>query len=70
MNHQVMLYDTHRILDDLNLSPEDFLEIAIMCGTDYNDGYHSLHKTLILHNEYKQNTEIMVEVDSNILYFS
>jgi len=55
MNHQVMLYDTHRILDDLNLSSEDFLEIAIMCGTDYNDGYHSLHKTLLLHNEYKQN---------------
>jgi 5'-3' exonuclease len=55
MNHQVMMYDTSSILKDLSLSLEDFLEIAILCGTDYNDGYHSLHKTLILHNEYKQN---------------
>ena len=53
MNHSAMIYNTQNILSELNLTSDDFLEIAILCGTDYNDGYHSLYKTLSLHNEYK-----------------
>jgi 5'-3' exonuclease len=57
MNHQILLYDTQKILNDLGLCANEFLEIAILCGTDYNDGYHSLIKTLELHNEYKTANE-------------
>ena len=55
MNHRVMIYDTVQILSELNLTYTDFLEIAVLCGTDYNTGYVSLRKTLELHNEYKNN---------------
>lgn len=57
MNHQIILYDTSKILNDLGLSSNEFLEIAILCGTDYNDGYHSLRKTIELHKEYKNKNE-------------
>jgi len=57
MNHQILLYDTPKILNDLGLCANEFLEIAILCGTDYNDGYHSLIKTIELHKEYKTANE-------------
>ena len=60
MNHRVMYYDTKQILKELGLSYSDFLEIAVLCGTDYNTGYVSLRKTLELHNEYKNTTELVV----------
>jgi len=67
MNHRVMYYDTKQILKELGLSYSDFLEIAVLCGTDYNTGYVSLRKTLELHNEYKNMVELVVyetETDS------
>jgi len=60
MNHRVMYYDTKQILKELGLSYSDFLEIAVLCGTDYNTGYVSLRKTLELHNEYKNTTDLVV----------
>jgi len=61
MNHRVMIYDTVQILSELNMSYTDFLEIAVLCGTDYNTGYVSLRKTLELHNEYKnENTDLVL----------
>ena len=60
MNHRVMYYDTKQILKELGLSYSDFLEIAVLCGTDYNTGYVSLRKTLELHNEYKNTVELVV----------
>ena len=60
LNHRIMMYDTIQILSELNLSYNDFLEIAVLCGTDYNTGYVSLRKTLELHNEYKKTTELIV----------
>jgi hypothetical protein len=64
MNHQILLYDTPKILNDLGLSANEFLEIAILCGTDYNDGYHSLIKTLELHKEYKRENEVICQETS------
>jgi len=60
MNHRAILYDTVEILSEIGLSYDDFLEIAVLCGTDYNTGYVSLRKTLELHNEYKKSTDIVV----------
>lgn len=60
MNHRVMYYDTPQILTDLGMNYTDFLEIMVLCGTDYNTGYVSLRKTLELHNEYKNSTDMVV----------
>jgi 5'-3' exonuclease len=60
MNHRVMYYDTSNILKDLGMTYADFLEIMVLCGTDYNTGYVSLRKTLELHNEYKNTTDLIV----------
>ena len=52
MKHHIVLYDTDQILAELALSYSQLLEIAIISGTDYNDGSLSLCKTFELHNEY------------------
>ena len=60
MNHRVLYYDTKQILTELGMTYNDFLEIMVLCGTDYNAGYVSLRKTLELHNEYKNSTDMVV----------
>ena len=50
MKHRVLVYDTPQILKELSMNYTDFLEIMVLCGTDYNTGYISLRKTLELHN--------------------
>jgi 5'-3' exonuclease len=52
LKHHIVLYDTDQILAELALSYSQLLEIAIISGTDYNDGSLSLCKTFELHNEY------------------
>lgn len=54
MNRSFMFYDSVQILNELQLNYHDFLEIAVLCGTDYNSGYISLYKTIELYNEYKK----------------
>jgi 5'-3' exonuclease len=54
MNRSFMFYDSVQILKELQLNYHDFLEIAVLCGTDYNSGYISLYKTIELYNEYKK----------------
>lgn len=34
--HDVVFYDTEKILADLDMSPDTFLDIAVLSGTDYN----------------------------------
>lgn len=60
MNHRVIYYDTTQILKELGMTYDVFLEIMVLCGTDYNIGYVSLRKTLELHNEYKNTTDMVV----------
>jgi len=52
MKHRVILYDTKIILQELGITYEQLLKIAIFSGTDYNEGSLSLCKTFELHNEY------------------
>jgi len=52
-----MFYDSVQILNELQLNYHDFLEIAVLCGTDYNSGYISLYKTIELYNEYKKSND-------------
>jgi len=64
LNHSIMSYDTNQILSELKLTYTDFLEIAVLCGTDYNKGYGSLRKTFELHNEYKNMEMVIYEPES------
>jgi len=64
-NHSAMLYHTEDILKDLNLNLNDFLEIMVISGTDYNLlNTISLRKALEWYNEYK--TDRLRENDSNL----
>lgn len=67
MNHSVVLYHMKGILDELSLNQNEFREICILSGTDYNinantnggskgdNKYNNinLHNTLKLFNKYK-----------------
>ena len=68
MNHRVLFYDTPQILKELGMNYTDFLEIMVLCGTDYNTGYISLRKTLELHNEYKNTTDLVVYQEKEPFY--
>lgn len=55
MNQTVTLYDTTKILSEINMSLQHFCEIIILSGTDYN--IHSnttLYGTLRWYREYKK----------------
>lgn len=68
MKHRVLVYDTPQILKELGMNYTDFLEIMVLCGTDYNTGYISLRKTLELHNEYKNTTDLVVYQEKEPFY--
>jgi flap endonuclease-1 len=64
MNHSVVLYHMKGILDELSLNQQEFREICILSGTDYNINANTslsvkggnsvnLHNTLKLFTKYK-----------------
>ena len=63
LNHNVVLYDTKNILQELGITLKDFREICVLSGTDYNvvnEEDHNLLKTLKLFKKYhktKKNQE-------------
>jgi flap endonuclease-1 len=55
LNHNVVLYDTKSILQELGITLKEFREICVLSGTDYNvvnEGDHNLMKTLKLFKKY------------------
>lgn len=58
MNHTLVLYDTKKIIEELNLTQKDFREICVLSGTDYNINSSfnteamNLHKVLKLYKKY------------------
>jgi hypothetical protein len=55
MNHTVVLYDTKEILRDLKLTENQFCEIMVLSGTDYNiNSNTSLRESLRWYNEYNK----------------
>jgi len=64
LNHSIVSYDTNQILSELKITYTDFLEISVLCGTDYNTGYGSLRKTFELHNEYKNMEMVIYDPES------
>lgn len=53
LKHTAVLYNTQTILSELNLSENDFREIMVLSGTDYNiNSQTDLHETIKQYNEY------------------
>ena len=56
LNHNVVLYDTKNILEELGITQKEFREICVLSGTDYNISTdaedHGLVKTLKLFKKY------------------
>jgi flap endonuclease-1 len=53
VNHSAILYDTSKILDELNISLCMFREMVILSGTDYNKSIMELHDAYNLYLQYK-----------------
>ena len=61
VNHSVVLYYIKGILNELSMTQEDFREICVLSGTDYNINANgnnddvNLHNTLKYYVKYKEN---------------
>jgi len=51
--HSAILYDVHALLNELNISQEDFLKMVILTGTDYNKPVMDLQQSYNLYLKYK-----------------
>ena len=57
-NKTLWIYDREKILEELDFTNDEFQEILILSGTDYNiDSNTSLSETLKWHISYKKNKE-------------
>lgn len=55
LNHTVIYYDTTAILHDLEMTYDEFCEIMVMSGNDYNiHNNTSIHETIKLFTQYKK----------------
>jgi flap endonuclease-1 len=55
LNHTVMLYDTEKILKDLEMTEQQFCEIMVLSGTDYNiNSKTSLKETIKWYYKYNK----------------
>lgn len=58
LNHTAVLYDVREILDTLNMTHDEFKDVCILSGTDYNsNGKTSLYSSMNLFNKYKSSDD-------------
>lgn len=58
LNHTIMMYDTKTILNDLEMSMDEFREITVLSGTDYNiHNKTTLHDTIHWFSKFKKTTK-------------
>ena len=58
LNHTAVLYDVHGILDTLTMRHDEFKDVCVLSGTDYNaNGKTSLYSSMNLFNKYKSSDE-------------
>ncbi len=66
VKHTVVQYDTTELLDELNLDYEEFLEVCVLSGTDYNKSCGSLFNIYNHMMEYKKNVNDVKNVNNSI----
>ena len=54
INENVILYDYGKILNQLHMKHDDFVEMCILSGTDYNSGIDNIFKIYTMYNRYKK----------------
>jgi 5'-3' exonuclease len=70
MNHTVILYDTKKILEELNMTDRHFCEIMVLSGTDYNmNSNTSLNETIRWFHQYKKYCSKQKEKNEKSLEF-
>lgn len=70
INHTAMLYDTVSILEDLEISKKNFIEIMVLSGTDYNIKTNtSLLQTMNFYNDYNKYSKVCTESELKPLEF-
>jgi hypothetical protein len=64
INHTCVLYDTKKILEELEMNQDDFRQVCVLSGTDYNiqkfrddNTYYDLYKVMKLFNKYLKGKE-------------
>jgi len=69
-NHTAMLYDTVSILEELEMSKKNFIEIMVLSGTDYNIKTNtSLLQTIKLYHEYNKYADVCTKSELKPLEF-
>lgn len=69
-NHTAMIYDTVSILEDLDMSKKNFIEIMVLSGTDYNIKTNtSLLQTMNFYNDYIKYTKVCKKSELKPLEF-
>jgi len=65
INETALIYHTDKILDDLDMHPSLFKQVAILSGTDYNihDNDVSLYETMKWLREYKRKEDTMEDIE-------
>ena len=58
LNHTAVLYDVHGILNTLNMTHDEFKDVCVLSGTDYNtNGKTSLYSSMNLFSKYKSSDD-------------
>jgi flap endonuclease-1 len=58
LNHTIIMYDTKSILNDLEMSMDEFREITVLSGTDYNiHNKTTLHDTIHWFSKFKKHSK-------------
>jgi 5'-3' exonuclease len=66
MNHEASLYNTHQIVNELGLSLDEFRDIVVLSGTDYEISTNSINTNISIRKAfeyYKKYKESLCEND-------
>jgi flap endonuclease-1 len=59
LHHEVVIYHTYLILNELHISLQDFRRLCVVCGTDYNENIRDLDfKTAMTHYQNYRSKEV------------
>jgi 5'-3' exonuclease len=69
LNHTAVLYDVRGILDTLNMTQNEFKDVCVLSGTDYNaNGKTSLYSSMNLFNKYRLSDDYDDTINSSGFY--
>jgi len=71
MNHTVVLYDTKKILNKLEMNQNELREICVISGTDYNSNNQAnLYTTMKYFKKYKKNLKTNESQTEKVCFYN